>query len=95
MTYDKSSFLSGVAVGQQLRGWGVLRREGGGSFALRIAARGAVPATLDAGLAVPPALPGTPAAGIAITPEFGVALGTAAIPPAMRGAVTAEIHEEE
>ena len=37
MNYDKSSFLSGVAVGRQLRGWGVERRSSGGEAAVALA----------------------------------------------------------
>lgn len=38
MNYDKNSFLSGVAVGRQLKGWGQTRGGGPGRVAASIAA---------------------------------------------------------
>ena len=88
MTYDKFSFLSGLAVGQTLRGWGVERRCSGGEAAAAVAVNAETPVVLSGALA-PPTVSFSAALavlGYLSTGEVTVALGTLAVPPALSGA---------
>ena len=50
MNYDKESFLTGVAVGRQLRGWSVAETGGAGISFPTIAVRAGQPVALSATL---------------------------------------------
>jgi len=63
MTYDKTSFLSGVAVGRQLKGWGQPAAAGAKLTAALLPQSHRV---LAAALAVPPGLGGSCAATLTI-----------------------------
>ena len=66
MTYDKTSFLAGVAVGRQLKGWGgpAGRREKLAAALGRLSVR-----VLSAAVAVPPGLGGRIAVTFSIEEE--------------------------